>query len=425
MNTVKAGLILLFAWTALSQETSDAIRQQAGDCARCHVISVVEWGYSGHRPSGATCLDCHGPSAGHVRDERNNVKPDRLPRQEAIAGLCRECHEEGCPHAKESNACQRCHHVHALVDPRKPPAVRDERLEHLEARWRRYVENVQEGERLAREHQWAKARAAFERALVEKPGDPAARARMVMCRRRLQPALPGFDIVGTDFDQATGLPIEVRITGLGIPMRLVPGGDFDQGSDQFRQAQPVHRVRIEPFYLARHELTRDEWKAIAGSLPGERQDNPANPSGQWPVTQVSWDDAQSMIHLLNQRVTSGGFRLPTEAEWEYAARARGESDEAFNVSEPRAVEQGKPNQLGLFDLAGNVREWCSSRFTLYPYNPKDGREDLAPTGLRVLRGGAFSEPSTWYEPSLRHSERPDRRMSSNGLRLARSISEAE
>jgi formylglycine-generating enzyme required for sulfatase activity len=85
------------------------------------------------------------------------------------------------------------------------------------------------------------------------------------------------------------------------------------------------------------------------------------------------------------------------------------------------VEQGKPNRLGLFDLAGNVREWCSSRFAPYPYRTGDGREAIAESGLRVLRGGAYVEPSGWYEPAARHGERPNRRMIWNGLRLARSI----
>jgi formylglycine-generating enzyme required for sulfatase activity len=425
INTLKAVPLLLLAWAACAQESSDAIRRQAGDCARCHVISVVEWGYSGNRPAGANCQDCHRSSTGHVRDERNNVKPDRVPRRQNIVELCRECHEEGCPRAMETNSCQRCHHVHALVDPRKPPVLRDERLEQLEARWRRYAQNLREGERLAQARQWAAARVAFEQALAEKPGDPNARARSAMCRRRLQPGLAGFEIVGADFDEATGLPLEVRVIGLGISFQLIPGGDFDLGSDQFAQTRPVHRVRVEPFYLARHELTRDEWKAITGSVPSERQDNHVTLSGRWPITQISWDDTQKLLHSLNERVAGGGFRLPTEAEWEHAARAGGESGEVFDRSEPRAIEQSKPDRLGLFDLAGNVREWWSSRFTPYPYDAKDGRDDLAQPGLRVLRGGVFSEPAHWYDPALRHGERPDRRMNGNGLRLARSIPQTE
>jgi len=244
-----------------------------------------------------------------------------------------------------------------------------------------------------------------------------------MCRRRMKPDLAGFEIVGTTIDEVTGLPCEVRIMGLDIPMRLVPGGEFNLGSDRFASTQPMHQVRVESFYLARHELTQDEWRAIRGSNPSAHQGTNFPHAGRWPVEQVSWEDAQALVRALNDRTAGGGFRLPTEAEWEYAARVGGESGEAFSLAAPRPVEQGKPNRLGLFDLAGNVREWCSSRLVPYPYSVGDGREATSESGLRVLRGGAFIEPPGWYEPVARHGERPDRRLIWNGLRLARSIPE--
>jgi formylglycine-generating enzyme required for sulfatase activity len=185
----------------------------------------------------------------------------------------------------------------------------------------------------------------------------------------------------------------------------------------------VHQVRIEPFYLARHELTQDEWQAILGSNPSGHQGPSFPPTGRWPVERLSWEDVQGLVRALNERMDGGGFRLPTEAEWEYAARAEGESNEAFGLSAPRPVEQGTPNRLGLFDLAGNVREWCSSRLAPYPFTAGDGRENLADSGLRVLRGGAFIEPAAWYDPAVRHGERPSRRLIWNGLRLARGIPE--
>jgi len=116
---------------AWPQAATDVQLKQAGVCARCHVISVVEWGISGHQKAGTDCVACHGPSLGHVRDERNNIKPDRLPHAAAIAGLCATCHAAGCPKSKRTDACQTCHHVHALLDPNKPPASQDERLEQL------------------------------------------------------------------------------------------------------------------------------------------------------------------------------------------------------------------------------------------------------------------------------------------------------
>ena len=419
---IRLSWVLLSFVGSTSAQVDDA-RKDAGVCARCHVISVAEWGYSKHRQKGTDCQACHGASQGHVIDERNNVKPDEIPHRAAVAKLCLSCHEEGCLKSKETGSCQKCHHFHALLDPRKPPAIRDERLDQLEARWQRYVQLMQEGERQVKTRQWEPARSAFRDALKEKPRDAAAATRLKMCERRMKPGLAGFDIIGTAFDDVTGLPCQVRIVGLGIPMQLVPGGECDLGSDHFKNTKPAHQVRVEPFYLARHELTQGEWKALMESNPSAHQGRCFPDADGLPVEQVSWEDAQALVRALNDRAAGGGFRLPAEAEWEYAARAGGESGEAFELMEPRAVERGAPNRLGLFDLAGNVREWCSSRLDPYPYSASDGREATAESGLRVLRGGAFIEPPGWYEPAARHGERPNRRLTWNGLRLARSIPE--
>ena len=411
--------LLSFVHSAPAQV--DDVRKGAGVCARCHVISVMEWGYSGHYPAGTDCKTCHGTSQGHVIDERNNVKPDAIPRQAAVAGLCIRCHADGCLKSKETGSCQKCHHPHALVDPRKPPTIRDERLEQLEVRWRRYGQLMREGERQVIAQQWEAAKIAFQGALSEKPRDETALARLAMCLRRMKPGLAGFEMSGGPLDEATGLPNEVRIVGLDIPMRLVPEGEFNLGSDLFESTKPMHQVRIEPFYLARHEITQGEWMAILGSNPSAHQGGKFPESGKWPAEQVSWEDAQALVRALNDRAAGGGFRLPTEAEWEYAAGAGGESGEAFELTEPRAVERGAPNRLGLFDLAGNVREWCSSRLDPYPYSVSDGRESPVDSGLRILRGSAFIEPAAWYNPAARHGERPNRRLIWNGLRPARSV----
>ncbi len=402
---------------------ADEVRRDAGECARCHVISVAEWGYSAHRIAGTDCKACHGASQGHVIDERNNVKPDGLPRKAAIAELCRSCHEDDCPKANQKSLCQDCHHVHALIDPKKAPSIQDERLEQLEVRWRRYSQFMQEGAEHVKAERWKAAQASFRAALLEKPGDRAALARLKMGERRMKPGLAGFEMVGTAIDEATGLPREVRVVGLGLPMLLVAGGEFDMGSDRFANTQPVHQVSVEPFYLARHELTQDEWMALVGSNPSAHQGTKFVQAGRMPVEQVPWEDAQALVRKLNDRVDGGGFRLPTEAEWEYAARAGGESGEAFNLAAPRVVEQGTPNRLGFFDLAGNVREWCSSRLAEYPYSAADGREAADGPGLRVLRGGVYSEPPAWFDPAGRHGDRPNRRLGWNGLRLARSVPE--
>jgi formylglycine-generating enzyme required for sulfatase activity len=148
---------------------------------------------------------------------------------------------------------------------------------------------------------------------------------------------------------------------------------------------------------------------------------------------VSWEDAQAFLRKLNERVPGGGFRLPTEAEWEFAARAGLEADASLEAvawhgdarrdAAPRSAGSKKPNRFGLHDMQGNVWEWCSSVMQPYPYDAGDGREAPTANRLRVLRGGGFSDTPDLLDPALRHSERPGRRLRMNGFRLARSVPE--
>ena len=108
------------AQTVSSTAGSELIRPEfadAGVCARCHVNIVLEWGISTHKEVGTACQECHGASDGHIENERNEVKPDRIPRGPQIATLCATCHEDGCPSTSKTADCQSCHHVHALSSP--------------------------------------------------------------------------------------------------------------------------------------------------------------------------------------------------------------------------------------------------------------------------------------------------------------------
>ena len=422
-----AALLALIALSpAWPQAQPDAQLKQAGVCARCHVISVVEWGISRHMKVGTDCAACHGPSVGHVRDERNNIKPDRIPRGAAAATLCATCHSAGCPKTKETGQCQSCHHVHALIDPKKPPAARNEQFEQLTAKWQAAARYVAEGDRLAALGQWETARRAFTAALVEQPDNRTASDRVRLCDRHLGATLPGFEVSGTDLDTATGLPRKVRIAKLGIAMVLVSGGDVELGSDRFAATRPVHTVSVAPFYLGQFEVTQAEWKSLMSTNPSAQQGD------RMPVEQISWEDAQAFIEKLNERVSGGRFRLPTETEWEFAARAGNavEADALANVAlfgrshsaaGPLAVGSKQPNKLGLFDMQGNVWEWCSSLYAPYPYDASDGRESPDGAGLRVLRGGGFADSADLLDPANRHGERPGRRLRWNGMRIARNI----
>ena len=422
--------------------------ESAGVCARCHVVSVLEWGISGHAEVETNCQECHGASRGHVANERNEVKPDRLPRGDAVARqLCLTCHDAGCPDTMEVQSCQKCHHMHALINPDKPPTDRDENTEQLLQRWAGFKDEMDRGTRCVEHQRWKSAQAAFEAALALIPGDHFARTQLMMCRRRLDPALPGFQITDKLFDSDTGLPQSVTVDTVGIPMRLVPPGQFDMGSDGWDDSRPVHSVHVDAFFLGTFEVTQAEWVAVMGKNPSVHQGADFPHALRMPAEQISWEDCQGFIRRLNDRVPGGGFRLPTEAEWEYAcgsdgqdlfrvdhvtefawcranARRSSDSDSRFTEIDgyaPRAVGTLRPNHWGFYDMQGNVSEWCSSLWRPYLYDRADGRESLTENGLRVVRGGSYSDAPADLNPAFRHSERSHRRFRFHGLRLARDV----
>jgi len=285
---------------------------------------------------------------------------------------------------------------------------------------------MDEGDRLIQDGQWNKAQAAFRDALQQKPGDAGASEKLRLCERRSRPGLTGFEIVDTATDAGTGLPLKVQVSGFRIPMVLVPGGEFEMGSEKYASFKPVHTVRVGTFYLGAFEITQAQWTPLMGSNPSAFQGEKFPEAGDMPVEQVSWSEAQAFVRMLNERVPGGGFRLPTEAEWEFAARSGGAVNEpaAPRPISPRPVGKGKPNKLSLYDMLGNVWQWCSSLGRPYPFDATDGRESMTAAGLRILRGGGFADPPDLLDPAFRHTERPDRRLQYNGLRLARDVPEA-
>jgi len=225
----------------------------------------------------------------------------------------------------------------------------------------------------------------------------------------------------------------------GITMRFIrlPAGDFAMGSQQSEAGRapdegPVHRVTIsKPVYMGIHEVTQAQWSAVMGQNPSVFTEHENN-----PVEMVSWRDTQDFLSRLNALNLEGTFRLPTEAEWEYAARAGsttrfgfGDDPEYgallqhgwfYSRAEGRSHNVGlkKPNAWGLFDMHGNVWEWCSDWFAPYA-------NDLAVTNPqgpalgthRVIRGGSwFNEPEA-LRSANRHRHDPDSRQTNLGLRL--------
>jgi formylglycine-generating enzyme required for sulfatase activity len=188
-----------------------------------------------------------------------------------------------------------------------------------------------------------------------------------------------------------------------------------------------HEVTLtKPFYMAKYEVTQEQWEAVMGNNPSEIK------GVKLPVTQVSWEDCQEFIKKLNKK-TDGGYRLPTEAEWEYACRAGTTTAYSFGdkitpkdanyvgskIGEPVAVGSYKPNAFGLYDMHGNVWEWCEDWYGKYPFAVTDPKGPA--TGeYRVLRGGSFfSFVDSIARSSNRFNDSPTSRDYSFGLRLAR------
>ena len=214
----------------------------------------------------------------------------------------------------------------------------------------------------------------------------------------------------------------------------VKGGVFrmgatpDQGGDAFDSERPVNSVKLDTFRICRFQVTQGEWQILMG-------DNPSHFRGDLslPVETVSWDDAEFFLAHLNS-LTKGRYRFPTEAEWEYAARGgllsqkykysgSNNSDEvawtsANSEDRPHPVGKLKPNELGLYDMSGNVWEWCRDRYEGYmekslinPQGPASGR-------IRVLRGGGWNNDSDYARVSSRLINLPDSRINYQGFRLA-------
>ena len=217
----------------------------------------------------------------------------------------------------------------------------------------------------------------------------------------------------------------------GMEFVRVPAGEFLMGSTNeeasFRE-QPVTRVRISrAFELGKHEVTQAEWEAVMGSNPSRFDEC----GGDCPVERVSWDEVQEFIGRLNALAGEARYRLPTEAEWEYAARAGtvGDryagnldaiawyKDNSANRTHP--VGQKAPNAWGLHDMLGNVWEWVQDWYGGYPGGSVTDPQGPASGSFRVDRGGGWIADAGYCRASIRHYHSPGFRNLNLGFRLLR------
>lgn len=235
--------------------------------------------------------------------------------------------------------------------------------------------------------------------------------------------------------------IVITVNGVSFVMKAIEGGEFMMGcvgcseDESDRDERNVHAVTLDDYYMGETEVTQALWYAVMGK-------NPSHFKGeQLPVESISWNDCQDFIRQLNQ-LTGKNFRLPTEAEWEYAARGGNKSRnysfsgsnaassvaiydvDSFNKGRrdpdygSHRVKSKKSNEIGLFDMSGNVWEWCSDWYDNYPtysqINPTGASRGMS----KVIRGGSWMYDKWYSRVSYRYKYLPFVKKSDCGLRIA-------
>jgi len=218
----------------------------------------------------------------------------------------------------------------------------------------------------------------------------------------------------------------------GMAFVTLPAGSFQMGSTTGdSDEKPVHTVTLASFALMTTEVTQAQWKAIMRGNPSHfKGDN-------LPVESVSWEDAQEFLSKLNQRDPGKGYRLPTEAEWEYACRAGSTGRWCFGDDEARLgdyawydanavdkthpVGQKRSNAWGLHDMHGNVWEWCQDRYGAYPSGSVTNPMGAASGSSRVGRGGSWISVARSCHSACRIINVQSNRFHSLGLRVARTL----
>jgi sulfatase modifying factor 1 len=228
------------------------------------------------------------------------------------------------------------------------------------------------------------------------------------------------------------------LQGIAAGMVAVESGTFtmgctpEQGRDCTKWEKPDHLVMVSSFYIARADVTQAQWDAIMGKDNDLSKHKNCAPC---PVDDVSWNDAMDFINRLNQ-LTGKKYRLPTEAEWEFAARGGNQSKgyKYAGSNDPDEVEwfdnnskdtthpvgQKKPNELDLYDMTGNVWQWCSDWWDekYYAGLPADNPKGPDHGTERVIRGGSWINYARVCRVSYRIGTLPTKRFSNDGFRLA-------
>jgi formylglycine-generating enzyme required for sulfatase activity len=216
---------------------------------------------------------------------------------------------------------------------------------------------------------------------------------------------------------------------VSLEMVFVEGGTFIMGSDDGKKdARPAHEVTLNDFHIGKFELTQEQWTAIMGYNPSQFA------CMKCPVNDMGWEQLQDFLQKLSER-TGRKFRLPTEAEWEYAAQG-GKKTQGFLYSgsndlaevawlktngsdQQHEVGQLKPNELGLYDMNGNAWELCEDWYDPKFYSRSEAKNPVntKPAKYRVSRGASWMSPSKYCFRWARNNDHPHHRRGNGGFRV--------
>ncbi len=249
----------------------------------------------------------------------------------------------------------------------------------------------------------------------------------------------------TPDDNMDSSNLTITVNGVTFTMVRVEGVTFTMGatSEQtgaYKDEKPAHQVTLSPYYIGQTEVTQALWEAVMGEKPTS-DGYPWGPKyglgDNYPAYRISYDDVLSFISKLNS-LTGRTFRMPTEAEWDYAARG-GNKSKGYRYSggnklrkvgwyldnsssKTHLVAQKSANELGLYDMSGNVWEWCSDWKDTYSLSPQTNPTGPITGSYRVLRGGGWDSNATNCRVAYRNVNTPTSRNYGVGVRLAFSSS---
>lgn len=235
------------------------------------------------------------------------------------------------------------------------------------------------------------------------------------------------------------------VNGVTFEMVYVKGGTFtmgctsEQGGDCDDDEKPSHSVTLGDYYIGKFEVTQELWYAVMGTTVSQQRDQAdkswslRGEGNNYPMYYISWNECQEFVRKLNQK-TGANFRLPTEAEWEYAARGGNKSNgykysgsnsidnvawyDGNSGSKTHPVGAKTPNELGIYDMSGNVWEWCQDWYGNYSSSSQTNQQGPSSGSNRVVRGGSWSSIAGSCRVSNRDYNDPGSRINNYGFRLA-------